>query len=941
MIVKKQFFKTLFFLFLSVGISAQTFITWQTGQGTSQDVGVTSITGTANLGGTTGTVTATVTASLNTSTGWNFQSSTTTDYDVIFSSDKYSLYGITNGDTNSAASLGTSNNNQWFYSYKKRVGPNSPPNIFKIKFDKPVVISELGIADMNASGTGNNESLSLSGYTFASQTNNLTTNFSPIPTVSTSGIDFQNGTTNTLSTGQAWVKYVGTATLPANTELVITFLGKVPASQPSTSSTSSNNNIFNTWAIKVCPATVITTQPTSPSAVCINGNAGLSVAANEAVSYQWYSNSSNSNTGGTAISGATSTTYSPSTTTAGTYYYYVVATGVCNSVASNAVTVQVNNCTAAVADALGTVTAGSNTLSVFINDKSSNGTTPTSANTDVSLTSLGGLTGATMNADGTIAIPANATPGSYTLTYRICSPKGQTTNCSTATVTLTVPNQTSAVNDALGIITPGSNTLSVFVNDKSSNGTTPTSANTDVSLTNLGGLTGATMNADGTIAIPVNATPGSYTLTYRICSPKGQTTNCSTATVTLYVDKDSDGDGIFDLQDLDDDNDGILDCEERGIKSTDTVSEIFKINGDAAKVATNQVRLTQDATDLSGSMWSNGKVDFSNSFSMKVLANLGTKTGTGADGVAIVFHNDPAGVNAIGGRNAGLGAGYGPYTVGGPFQEGIKKGIALELDTYQNDQATFGDIANDHGQIWLTANQRTGQLTTPVDLGELEDGQWKTVIINWNATTKTISYTVNGTVAGTYTGDLVANVFGSNMVYVGFTASTGGFSNAQHIKFDSFCTDLPVDLDTDNDGIVNRLDLDSDGDGCSDAVEGDENVISTQLNANGSINYAANGGLGSVSGTDLGVPNLVNSGGTADVGSDAGQGVGNAYNSFVLSCIDAVNDNFTTTPINATTGGTTASVFANDVQGRSSGGFCFHKQCKPYLASLTSCRTYR
>ena len=134
MIVKKQFFKTLFFLFLSVGISAQTFITWQTGQGTSQDVGVTSITGTANLGGTTGTVTATVTASLNTSTGWNFQSSTTTDYDVIFSSDKYSLYGITNGDTNSAASLGTSNNNQWFYSYKKRVGPNSPPNIFKIKF---------------------------------------------------------------------------------------------------------------------------------------------------------------------------------------------------------------------------------------------------------------------------------------------------------------------------------------------------------------------------------------------------------------------------------------------------------------------------------------------------------------------------------------------------------------------------------------------------------------------------------------------------------------------------------------------------------------------------------------------------------------------------------------------------------------------------------------
>ncbi|MDR7672874.1 hypothetical protein [Riemerella anatipestifer] len=189
----------------------------------------------------------------------------------------------------------------------------------------------------------------------------------------------------------------------------------------------------------------------------------------------------------------------------------------------------------AVDDNFGVVTSGGKTGSVFVNDKSSNGSVPTSLNTDVSLVNLGGLTGATINPDGTINIPANAAAGNYVLTYRICSPKGQTTNCDTATVTLVVPNQTDAVDDNFGVVTSGGKTGSVFVNDKSSNGSVPTSLNTDVSLVNLGGLTGATINPDGTINIPANAAAGNYVLTYRICSPKGQTTNCDTATVTLSI----------------------------------------------------------------------------------------------------------------------------------------------------------------------------------------------------------------------------------------------------------------------------------------------------------------------------------------------------------------------------------------------------------------------
>ncbi|MBT0540570.1 hypothetical protein J5300_10025, partial [Riemerella anatipestifer] len=93
-------------------------------------------------------------------------------------------------------------------------------------------------------------------------------------------------------------------------------------------------------------------------------------------------------------------------------------------------------------------------------------------------------------------------------------------------------NLIDAVDDNFGVVSSGGKTGSVFANDKSSDGSVPTSLNTDVSLVNLGGLTGATINPDGTINIPANAAAGNYVLTYRICSPKGQTTNCDTATVT-------------------------------------------------------------------------------------------------------------------------------------------------------------------------------------------------------------------------------------------------------------------------------------------------------------------------------------------------------------------------------------------------------------------------
>ena len=97
-----------------------------------------------------------------------------------------------------------------------------------------------------------------------------------------------------------------------------------------------------TVTVTVNALPTITSQPT-PATVCINSPASISVMAGGTnITYQWYSNNTSTNTGGTSISGANAPTYNPVTTTSGTCYYYVVVSGVCSpSVTSNPVTVTV------------------------------------------------------------------------------------------------------------------------------------------------------------------------------------------------------------------------------------------------------------------------------------------------------------------------------------------------------------------------------------------------------------------------------------------------------------------------------------------------------------------------------------------------------------------------------------------------------------------------
>lgn len=79
---------------------------------------------------------------------------------------------------------------------------------------------------------------------------------------------------------------------------------------------------------------------------------------------------------------------------------------------------------------------GGQTATVLDNDTVNN-ESATSVNASATLTDLGGLTGATIDSDGRITIPAGTPAGDYVLTYKVCA-TATPADCDTATAKITV-----------------------------------------------------------------------------------------------------------------------------------------------------------------------------------------------------------------------------------------------------------------------------------------------------------------------------------------------------------------------------------------------------------------------------------------------------------------------------------------------------------------------
>ena len=198
------------------------------------------------------------------------------------------------------------------------------------------------------------------------------------------------------------------------------------------------------------------------------------------------------------------------------------------------------------------------------------------------------------------------------------------------------------------------------------------------------------------------------------------------------------------------------------------------LNGNATHdAASEHFILGQDAQGQKGALMSNERIDLRSDFDLSFDLYLGNKDAAGADGMAFVLHNDPFGGDATGGGGGFLGA------------LGIRYGVAIEFDTYQN--AAFGDIADDHTNFVDTdAPLDSINLSNPVGLGNIEDGKWHGVHVSWDAALQTLSYSFDGKQAGTLTGDLASRYFaGFNYAYFGFTAASGGLSNLQQVEINA------------------------------------------------------------------------------------------------------------------------------------------------------------
>jgi len=219
------------------------------------------------------------------------------------------------------------------------------------------------------------------------------------------------------------------------------------------------------------------------------------------------------------------------------------------------------------------------------------------------------------------------------------------------------------------------------------------------------------------------------------------------------------------------------------------VSTSMQLSGSATRDnGTGEITLTQDLGNQAGSAWSNERISLLSAFTVEFSVYLGTKNAAGADGIAFAFQNDPAGNSATGVFGGALGVG------------GLNPAVAVEFDTYDNGSG-YGDIANDHTAIYNPENYANSSgggaaslYSSVEDLGNIEDGNWHTVQLNWDPVSDQLQYFFDGNLTSTVNVDFVNTVFsGDPNVYFGFTASTGGSSNLQKICVTSAPPQVLVD----------------------------------------------------------------------------------------------------------------------------------------------------
>ncbi|MBE7649261.1 Ig-like domain-containing protein, partial [Tenacibaculum finnmarkense] len=368
--------------------------------------------------------------------------------------------------------------------------------------------------------------------------------------------------------------------------------------------------------------------------------------------------------------------------------------------------------------------------------------------------------------------------------------------------------------------------------------------------------------------------------------------------ITVVAKGDVDGDGVSNSLDLDNDNDGILDAEEDANCTGSIVEEI--IINETFEAGTVGAVIPKGS--LVGVPGIDGLQEAYNSNPGNTsTTNVGDyKSITGVDGnPSIVIDANGGGivdreqmssfivlnkVNLLNGEkytvesDFSLGLQYSGSTLAKESNEyGIAIGAPGQDPIWKEDYAGAPDgvFLYGHGSVLIREpNSSLPNFTAPPRVkGWFRQSATYYVkdngsgILHLYADNKGYKYNAAG---------VLGAPFIANEIDLGAASNYPWLNNAAiSVSTDEYVDNVVVKInhcDNDNDGIPNYLDTDSDNDGCPDAIEANENVTLAQLDADKRIDIANQGGV------DInGVPNLVNSGGTADNSNNTqGQGTNTA-----------------------------------------------------------------
>jgi hypothetical protein len=290
---------------------------------------------------------------------------------------------------------------------------------------------------------------------------------------------------------------------------------------------------FSMTATVPCTNPSITNQP-SPlaQAVCQNlASTDLSITAGGTTpSFQWYSNTVNSNSGGSIITGANLDTYAPPSSITGTVYYYCIVSACSNTITSSTAAVTVS------APASATISYPG---------------TPFCSNAGVQAVTRTGTTGGTYTAlPAGLAIdpatgeidPATSNAGTYTVTYTMAAAGGCAEQTATASVVITaLPAATISYAAASFCNTAGTQAVTLT----GTAGGTFTAAPAGLSINSSSGL-----------ITPSTSTEGTYTVTYSMTAPGNGCTVDQVTTATVSVKSTLTSISPVAIQDLSINNDG-------------------------------------------------------------------------------------------------------------------------------------------------------------------------------------------------------------------------------------------------------------------------------------------------------------------------------------------------------------------------------------------------